>query len=172
MCIKIDELTENIIEFLHDDSVIEYINEIDNYGKLLEKISKIQNFDTKEIVIQNSYLEAEYDYRRERISVTFKNLRLALKKYELHKQNLSHFHDESEFIKKEYIHIAGIICLVKWFSAIIRNHKLDNLTMTLGERIKNIKEMNISDMQMQIAELSGLKDQSRDIYKKISLSVA
>lgn len=40
MCKKTETLKSNIISFLNDDAVIDYFNEIHNYGLLLAKIAK------------------------------------------------------------------------------------------------------------------------------------
>jgi hypothetical protein len=167
MGLRISEFKKNIIGFVNDDAVIGYINGIDDYGKLMIRISKIQDFNTKEIIIENPDLEAEYDYHRSHILVTFNGLRLALKKYKLEKENFRQFYDTKGRIKIEYASFCDFINITKEFSAIIRNYSHTKLDMTLGERIVDLGKMHISDKQMQIAELTGLKTQTKHIQERV-----
>lgn len=163
---RIKKLKENIIKFVSDVSVQDYLNEIDNYGSFLLRISKQQNLNTREIVIDDPEIKAEYDFHREKIADTFGNLKAALSQRELNKEGLSLFCNERGHVEEEYASIIDTIHLAKFFAAIIRNHKTDNLDMTLGERMNNLAEMDIRSKQMMLAELTSLKNQSDVLEEK------
>lgn len=167
MCKKTESLKSNIINFLNDDAVIDYLNEIHNYGLLLAKIAKKQDLKTREIQIDDPEIIAEYDFHREKIKDTFDSLRLSLLKYGLEKEVFKPFCNEQGHVKAKFGHIADLINLAKFFVAIIRNHKDDKLTMTLGERIRNLMEIKSSEKYMLIAELTSLKDHSRILEEKV-----
>lgn len=94
-------------------------------------------------------------------------MRLSLFKYGLEKEVFKPFCNEQGYVKANFGHIADLINLAKFFAAIIRNHKDDKLTMTLGERIRNLMEIKSSEKYMLIAELTSLKDHSRTIEERV-----
>lgn len=160
------KLKENIIKFVTDVSVQNYLDEIDNYGSFLLKISQQQNLDTREIVINSPEMKAEYDFHKEKVAETFGNLKAALSQRELNKEGLSLFCDDKGYVEHEYANIIDLIHFAKFFAAIIRNHRADNLEMTLGERIQSLSQMDIRSKQMMLAELTCLKNQSDILEEK------
>lgn len=160
---KTKELAENILDFVTDESVIKYLNQIEEYGKFIIEISKTHSLDAVEID-NNPELEKTYNEHRERISSAFKDLNNALNSRGLDRSSLLMFYKKGEtIIKDEYADYIDFIGIIRFFAALIRNHKNDKLKMTLAERFKDLKKIGISERQMEIAELISLKKHSKII---------